>query len=130
MRGQFFGIVIAIACLLEAPAAAATPVTVQDLYQQCSSTSDIAAISCINYLEGITDMMELIGTVEENPSVPYSSRTALAALSVCRPVITGGQLRQVFVQWAEQNPKEWQNPKQGGAWLAIEKTWPCPYPKK
>ncbi len=41
------------------------------------------------------------------------------------PGYSGAQLRQLFINWAEKNPKLWQQPMHFGAVLALREAWPC-----
>ncbi len=50
-----------------------------------------------------------------------------ARFKACIPKsgITGGQITQEFLNWADDNPKEWQRDGVWGMATVIRETWPC-----
>lgn len=53
-------------------------------------------------------------------------RRVTYALAICAPSNTSvGQTVQAFVNWAEANPKEWQEEEVTGAWQALHAAWSC-----
>lgn len=102
-----------------------TGTTTQDLYGQCKSRESVNKIACLQYLIGVEDMMRLLHVISEDRRTSTAARPILLAASICAPPTTGGQFAQAFINWAERNPKSWQDDRVGSAWSAFRATWPC-----
>jgi len=126
------GAVMIAAMLCGASASLAqTPVpdlnTTQGIYEQCKSEDPVDEISCLRYLTGVANMMELLGVVTQQPSVNRAalSQAGIFKASICYANYNGTKLRQIFINWAETNPTQWERPSLGGAVAAFQEAWPC-----
>jgi hypothetical protein len=99
-------------------------VTTQDVYRSCKSDSQAAQLYCDSYLTGFGDALAAIGSAGRDKKMT-SDGVILLATGICKPPTSGGQLRQIFVNWAERSPKFWQSPKWFGAWQALHDAYPC-----
>jgi hypothetical protein len=97
--------------------------TVQEMYMHCKSEVATDQVDCISYLRGVADTMMAVQSFRLAEK-SKEGQTALAPLTVCMSRVSGGQLEQVFINWAEANPTMWQEPR-GYALAALHKTWPC-----
>ncbi|HUZ31446.1 MAG TPA: Rap1a/Tai family immunity protein [Xanthobacteraceae bacterium] len=101
-------------------------VTDQELYQSCKSTDPLDQITCTRFLEGVAAMMRIASALIDDPKSPRHSQDVIRSVSIClKDGVSGVQMRQVFINWAEQNPTKWQNQEGFGAWIAFQKAWPC-----
>jgi len=117
---------IIAATLLSSPALAAETnlLTVEDLLMQCKSDDIREKISCISYVHGVSDMMGIGAAVRK--SVPEAAAVLLDPVSVCNVgPVTAEQTMQLFINWAEKNPKESQETASIGVWTSIREAWPC-----
>jgi hypothetical protein len=94
------------------PAAADVPDvrdSVQELYDWCKQPRDSGKFSyCMGFIRGVGQTMLGIGWMcQENK-------------------VTVGAMVQAFLNWAEQNPRHWEQPALVGVQVALSLTWPCP----
>ena len=109
--------------------------TVQDLYDECKNDlNDLHTTedyfhwgSCIRYLTGIAHVQMTIGAMLRDPksNVSGAGRATVKEFAICDASFSGGSLRQVFLNWAEANPKMWSEPDGVGVMLAFTQAWPC-----
>jgi Ssp1 endopeptidase immunity protein Rap1a len=96
--------------------------TIQNLYNWCKTGDATGKLMCVNYVAGVTDTMTLVGADHSETSSSWG---------MC---ITGRvshvQAIQVLINWAEKNPKLWNEGKGIGAVVALRETWPCEVTKK
>ena len=98
--------------------------TVQDLVAQCKSDDVRFRISCVSYVHGVSDMMGIAAAVRK--SVPEATAIVLDPVSVCGVgPVTAADTMQLFINWAEKNPKESQSEASIGVWTSIREAWPC-----
>jgi hypothetical protein len=102
------------------------PHTIQDLYTECSSQDEDNQLLCLAYLATSRENVTFIGRALFTPlRNPTADR--LRKILYCVPnEVTNGQLRQVFINWAEKNPKDWQTVAVAGVIVALREAWPCP----
>ena len=119
-------------------ASAQSELKTQALYEMCkidvdnlSTAQDYAEkpISrgfCLGYLSGIATMQVLIGgELEDRSKLTGPGRDYLRTMAACDARFTAGSLRQLFLNWAEANPKLWQSPASFCAFTAFNRAWPC-----
>ena len=100
--------------------------TIQDLYSECKSPESIAQISCLRFISGVASAMQGVGFVASDTSAPREHRLQLIPFAMCNSEpVSLGQMKQVFINWAEKHPTQWQGPEGGGVWLALQEAWPC-----
>ena len=99
--------------------------TVQKLYEICQSSTLTDQEGCGLYLTGVGDIMEQVALELTKPWATKAARSDLSIHAICTPGYSGAQLRQLFINWAEKNPKLWQQPMHFGAVLALREAWPC-----
>jgi hypothetical protein len=119
LRSLISAIIIA-AALLGANAAPYDPdkQNVQALYNVCKApeSSQLYAV-CLGYISGVADTMQLLGAAQERH--PEFKPVAICATP------SYGAMVQGFVNWAEANPKEWDENRIVGVGGALKKNWGC-----
>lgn len=114
---------------LGAPALAADNPTTQQLYEWCradrnSPTYFQERAYCHGFINGIFDVMTAVGTI--GPRLFKSDRELLQPFAACTPdAVTAGALRQVFINWAESHPTQWNLGPGAGVATALRTAWPC-----
>jgi Rap1a immunity proteins len=100
--------------------------SVYDLYQDCTGSSQ-SQLSCIRFLGGVASTMMLIGDMADARGVSPGAKAALAAMGACPRAngISGGDMRDAFVHWAESHPDSSPQPEELGAMRALQAGWPC-----
>jgi hypothetical protein len=98
--------------------------TVQDLYTACKQDSIAQEMFCVRYLDGLADLMFQQGSVWAKGDAKLKSQMKMAA-KICNANYTPGSLKQIFINWAERNPKKWQQDQSIGAISAFLNAWPC-----
>lgn len=104
------------------------PGTTAWLYEECTSHAPDRQDICSAFLLGVAGVMEILGNAYENPPngvskdflAPY---LPVAICSVGR--LTGADVRQVFVNWADKNPTRSTSDMPQSAMVALQATWPC-----
>lgn len=97
--------------------------TVQELYESCTASqhsyTTLSLLSkCRGYINGVADMMVLVGTEGDATMRKY--------FGICpRDTITRGSLIQAFKNWAEKHPEMWGKPNLLGVMMALHETWEC-----
>lgn len=124
-RFLFIGIVLLTAVSMASADAQAR--TVRDLYRDCKSQDPAAHLSCVRFIEGTASVMLGVGELAKEDKQPLKGEKPLYDYALCPPDqgISGGQMRQAFINWAEKNPSEAQSDEGTGAWLALSDAWPC-----
>jgi hypothetical protein len=80
-------------------------------------------------LQGVGAALVAIAAFETDEHLSADARRTMWPFAICnKEKVSGLQLRQVFVNWAEKNPTDWQKQEFIGAWSAIQDAWPCPLP--
>lgn len=105
--------------------AESTPYSIQDLLQDCKA-AEPRHTRCSDYIRGVADSAAFVG--EGFAAIPdRAGKVALGAFGFCHANenITYPQAVQVFVVWAEKNPKNWQQPSTMGVVSALREAWPC-----
>jgi hypothetical protein len=114
--------VLALACSVVLASfsmkAAANDQTVQDLYRKCKEPfGSFENALCIGYVTAIGDAMIVWAT--------KTGESALAkSFSMCGSASYGAMI-QAFINWAEQHPEEWGQPRVAGVVLALREKWAC-----
>lgn len=81
---------------------------------------------CLGYLSGIATMQVLIGEeLKDRTKLTGAGRDVLRVMAACNARFTAASLRQLFLNWAEANPKLWHLPAGAGAFTAFSRAWPC-----
>jgi hypothetical protein len=130
MKKPITGLAIVLAAMCMGATSQAQPAstgpawTIQQMYQSCKSQVATDQIECISYLRGLADAMDAVQSFRAEAKTP-DVRDAMSPLAACIDQVSGGQLEQVFVNWAEANPTMWQE-RRGYALAALRKAWPCP----
>ena len=103
------------------------PMTIQDLYQDCKSASYDQTMLCLAFIQGAAGMQQLAGVVANTAdNMTADQREALVTFSACHPAgVTFNQMKQVFINWAEKHPGQWQDSHVVGVALALKEAWPC-----
>jgi len=121
-----------VAAMIATPTAAqaqAKERTVQSLYQECKAPETLELMSCVRYLQGVAIALVGNGILYRDQDRTRAEKTLLYPVAICVPEgVTGGQLRQVFINWAEKNPLGWNQSEGIGPWVAFQDAWPCPLP--
>jgi Rap1a immunity proteins len=98
----------------------------QAMYETCKPDAGAKYLSCLAYLVGVFTAMEAAGTNSTAPNAPFEMRVGFAAVGVCHDEpVSGAELRQVFLNWAQKNPAKWQDPTYLGVSAAFQELWPC-----
>ena len=99
----------------------------QSLYQQCKSPATAVQSMCITYVQGMMDMMEaLTVATRQFPQKPIGNKDVRQIFGICRNVVvSGAQLRQMFINWADAHPDAWQTPRTLSVWSLLQSKWPC-----
>jgi hypothetical protein len=74
--------------------------------------------------------MAMMGKTYRSPPDGIEKETvaALGIVGICSQSGNGAVLRQVFINWAEKNPTDWQLGAVQGVMTAFQETWPCHRP--
>jgi hypothetical protein len=103
------------------------PGSVQALYGVCKSP-DIKIMSrCAAYIQGFGGaMMYMVGQASDETSLAPDGRNALSAFGLCHQgMVTVPEMIQTFLNWSEQNPKEWDSNGEFGVLASLREAWPC-----
>jgi len=118
MRKAFCAAVLVVV-LLVSPGASAemkSPPTVQDYINFCQN-GGVDEGYCLGTLYGVTTVLMALG----------QDGQMLNSSTICSgQFISNGQMRQVFLNWAERNPKHQKTEGYLGIWSALIEAWPCP----
>ncbi|MFZ2004861.1 MAG: Rap1a/Tai family immunity protein [Stellaceae bacterium] len=100
--------------------------SVHDLYQDCAGSPQ-SQLSCIRFLGGVASTMMLLGDMADARGVAPDAKAALAAMGACPRAsgISGGDMRDAFVRWADSHPDASMQPEELGAMRALLAGWPC-----
>jgi len=94
---------------------------VQSLRKNCREIhKTLTGFACLGFLEGTYRMMDLVASMAE---VGSDERKFLGVCPSVRP--TGGQMLQIFLNWADTNPTEWQHGPSVGVVIAFARAFPC-----
>jgi len=109
---------------------ASQPDSVQAMREWCHATMDDPRRSaCIAFVSGIGSYMIEIGVYQMDTTIRQEYREALTKVSICpKEAVSGGQFVQVFLNWSDKNPKEWQSTATAGVFAALIEAWPCSSP--
>jgi Rap1a immunity proteins len=121
-----FAIALA-ALLLAGPARAADFLTTSDLRSYCMSQNATSQLVWKYYLQGIVDVTIMAGIIHEGLET-RKDRESSATMAVCYgsdDTVTADAIQQIFLNWANQLPKEWSRPAGFAAVAALRETWPC-----
>lgn len=100
--------------------------TIQALYFNCKSLVTLEQMACLKYIGGAYEFMSQISRTIAQDRLGNGSASDATLLSICpQGTVTVAMTEQVFIKWAEQNPKEWQSPQALGVWKALTGAWPC-----
>jgi hypothetical protein len=122
-----FGMLIALTIGNAANAAhVARDGSVERLYGFCKSPDIKMRSSCAAYLQGFGAMMYFVGQASADTDRTPDRRTTLAEFGLCHQgMLTTADMIQAFVNWTEQNPKEWVNNGEFGVLASLREAWPC-----
>lgn len=114
-----FSILVIVGLLISGSAMAEknskVPVTVQELMPHCNPQiiTNYSAY-CSGMALGIIAVLALNKSSKNN------------RLRACRDgFVSNGQVKQAFVNWANQNPQHWQIQAVEGMIISTATTWPC-----
>jgi hypothetical protein len=121
---------LALAALLLAPlpARAADLMTTSDLRSYCMSQNETTQLVCKYYLQGIVEMTMTAGLVRNELETPKDRESLARALAVCydeHKKVMIDAVQQIFLNWANQHPKEWSSPSGFSVVDALREAWPC-----
>jgi hypothetical protein len=107
--------------------AQSTAGTTQWLYEQCKSSDPARRDTCSAFLLGVAGIMEILGNTYENPpsNVTKDFVTPYGAVGICSAPLSGADVRQAFISWAEKNPTRGDRKMSQSAMAALQATWPC-----
>lgn len=107
-------VVLALASLAGAAAAQERAGrTVRHLYELCRAEDSPAERAyCHGYLFGAADLLRALGYVGNQGGI-------------CDADYSTDRLRQLFVAWAEKNPRRWREDQLTGVVAAFQEVWPC-----
>lgn len=74
---------------------------------------------CVGFILGVGNMMAMVGA-----SAPSDFRVTMG-ICAPEPGPSPNAAVQVFINWAEKNPKYWGQSNIVGVTLALQQTWPC-----
>jgi hypothetical protein len=100
------------------PARAADIGSTDGLLGMCKSTG-AAYGYCLGLISGMAAVMEQVGL---NTSGQFRSRMGMC---VSAPYPSANAEVQVFINWAQQNPKFLGTPGAVGVTIALANAWPC-----
>ena len=87
--------------------------TVQDLYNWCKAgDNDSTRLMCIGYVSGVMDVMAVVGT-------DHGETTSKYGMCITERVSYQAAI-QTFINWAEKNPKVWNQPRDIGVIVALK----------
>ena len=94
----------------------ASELSVQDLLESCKGgRGEFAEGFCLGTMNGAMHLLLLNRWVGASP------------FRICPAEgISTGQARQIFVNWAEKNPKEWQKEASVAVFASLALAYPCP----
>lgn len=99
--------------------------TIQGVLTLCKGDAG-SELQCLYFLKGSSSVFEMLGTLQESANAPQARKEVLASFGLCgQGMVTLGQIKQVFINWAEKNPRDWQLPATYGVWIAVREAWPC-----
>jgi hypothetical protein len=110
------------------PAAKADPKTIattQDLYEACKSPDPDILLTCNIYIQGIRDLMDVLGQGANAPSTSPEEHDADIPFIACNAP-NAEQVRDVFLSWADTAPNYRQFLAAMSVWIVIQQNWPCP----
>jgi hypothetical protein len=114
-----------LACMLMATLAKADTrytSTVQALLEACKSTSGPNMPYCLGFIVGVSEMMQQVSAGLEGGG---DFRAIYGMCPKGHDGPSGGAKVQVFINWAEKNPKMWGKDNLIGVITALREAWPC-----
>ena len=101
--------------------------TTEWLYEECRSSDAARQDRCSAFLLGVAGTMEILGNFYENPPAYLNKEIAVifGPLGICSTPISGADVREAFVNWAEKHPDKWSARMPQSAMSALQATWPC-----
>jgi hypothetical protein len=103
--------------------------SVQELYDWCKQPRDSVNFGyCLGFISGVGQMLLEIGPSSGLPTPPtwWMPPTIERRYGMCKEnKVTFGAMVQAFLNWAEQNPRQWEKPALFGVAVALSLTWPC-----
>ncbi|MBL94740.1 MAG: hypothetical protein CFH06_01604 [Alphaproteobacteria bacterium MarineAlpha3_Bin5] len=97
------------------------PFTVRDYAVACSKKSGIWINFCLAYIQGVRDYARDLNDAGYT-QLFLTGRGQLFCLPKNIPL---AELRNVFLLWANENPKSWNLVGASGIASAFAETWPC-----
>lgn len=80
----------------------------------------------MRFISGVASAMQGVGYVVNDTNATAAERLPLVPFAMCfQDDVSFGQMKQVFINWAEKHPTDWQRPEGAGVWLALQEAWPC-----
>jgi hypothetical protein len=104
------------------------PGTTQWLYEQCTSPESARRDDCSAFLLGVAGIMEILGNMYEKPPSGVSKDfvAPYGPVGICAATpLTGADVRQAFVNWADKNPTKSSRKMPQSAMAALQAAWPC-----
>ena len=92
----------------------------ESLLRMCRSSHDDGNYGfCLGFVSGIADMMEAVGLQGKGDF------KKTYGMCVTAPFPSANAEVQAFINWAEKNPKTWEQSNTVGVILSLAATWPC-----
>jgi Rap1a immunity proteins len=122
-----FGMLIALMIGSAANAAhVARDGSVERLYGFCKSPDIKILDRCAAYIQGFGAMMYLVGQASADTDRTPDRRTTLAAFGLCHQgMVTTADMIRAFLNWTEQNRKDWDDNGEFGVLASLREAWPC-----
>ena len=119
-----FHIVAALTIGLCASPASASSFTVRDMLPWCEGylvdgPKDVMAAYCLGAVTGIHAVMQINCEISRNLPAPRPPLPAADGAGIAEARL------QAFVNWARNNPTEWETDFRVGVMKATSETWPC-----
>ena len=116
MKKLFWTVVLAMA-LLGAPgttmAEFKSPETIGEFLTQCQHKNSLGEMLCIGVIRGVASVLKENVVINRQYGICLTGFTSF------------GQMQRAFINWANANPKYWQENGELGIRTALMETWPC-----
>lgn len=100
--------------------------TIGDLRENCQFASQkreeldgqemIQFTDCVSFLKGVSELMM---------TLCRSNVGTVSPMLKADPNHTARAITQGFLNWADENPRRWSDPRQSGVYEAISSQFPC-----
>lgn len=115
-------LILALAMMVIVPPAwsqSNNPITVEEMRTSCND-GGFGEAACVGILLGVAVVLKTNAEPRANPE-------GRPGFSMCADdFVSSEQMKQVFLNWANANPKHWQLHGPYGAMFALSQVFPCP----